>query len=581
MGLFWQRYSQAYVCYNIITMNSTLRTATWLALGTALISGLNNFLTKVALGSVGDPIVFTTLKNALVAVALIGLVLGFKKWNEIKTLSRRQLAWLFAIGIVGGSVPFALYFTGLAQTSALNAGLIHKTLFLWVFLFAVPLFKEKVTAWQWVGAVALFASNLLVGGFAGFRYNTGELMILAATVLWATENIIAKKVLRDVSSTTVAASRMILGSVILSLFIVVGGRGVAFANLTPEQWGWTILTSALLLGYVLSWYAALQRAPATYVTALLVPATLVTNLLSAVFVTHALTPLQAGAAVLTVMGVALVIWFSRPRATVTPPEVPPALGLRPTDETSSNLITDGILRCARYAFGPNRLHYCGPDANREVAAYLAHGVSDPGLAHLLSEFRTMYPYLKLIAEANRIADPFEERVVEAYWIGNELLENVSKSKLYRHLIDEQHLKKRLSSQAFEHLTNTVGAGALPHHSFHVLDIWRRTGHQDREHTLESLDECRISWGRVTAIDGPTLTVEREPLAYAKGKLFLAPANPRKLIRRLESNYQIEQLKIGDLVTVHWGVPCEVITPQQVKTLKTYTLHHLSFANRTL
>ncbi|MBI5465924.1 MAG: DMT family transporter [Candidatus Kerfeldbacteria bacterium] len=555
--------------------------ATILALLAAAISGTNNFLTKVAVGVVGDPIVFTTLKNVLVAMALGGLVLGLKKWKEIKGLSRRQLTLLCAIGVVGGSVPFALYFTGLAQTSAINAGLIHKTLFLWVFLFAVPWLKEKVTAWQWMGVIVLFASNLLVGGFVGFRYNTGELMILAATVLWATENVIAKSVLRDVSSTTVAASRMILGSIILSLFIVMGGRGVALYSLTPEQWGWTILTSALLLGYVLSWYAALKRAPATYVAALLVPATLVTNLLSAVFVIHALTPLQAGAGALTVLGVALIIWFSHPRATVTPPRVPPAHGLRLDDEPSGSLITDGILRCARYAFGPNRLHYCGPDANREVASYLAHGVSDPGLAHLLSDFRTMYPYLKLIADSNHIPDPFDERVVEAYWIGNELLEAVSRRQLYRHLIDEHGLKRRLSPKSFQRVANAIGGGAVPHHSFHVFDIWRRTGHLDREHTLESLDECRISWGRVVLVDGQTLTVEREPLAYAQGKLFLAPPVPRRLVRRLESDYEIEQLKVGDLVTIHWGVPCEVVTPSQISTLKAYTLRHLKFANQTL
>ena len=79
---------------------------------------------------------------------------------------------------------------------------------------------------------------------------------------------------------------------------------------------------------------------------------------------------------------------------------------------------DGIARCTRYAFGPNRLHLCGPDANKEVLAYLKEGVSDPGLENLLRRFSTLYPYLQHIAQANHIADPCDERVVEAYWIGN-------------------------------------------------------------------------------------------------------------------------------------------------------------------
>ena len=65
-------------------------------------------------------------------------------------------------------------------------------------------------------------------------------------------------------------------------------------------------------------------------------------------------------------------------------------------------MTDGVARCARYAFGPNRLHMCGPDANREVLAYLSEGVADDGLMYLLAKFKTLYPYLETIAHAKRL-----------------------------------------------------------------------------------------------------------------------------------------------------------------------------------
>ncbi len=295
-------------------MKSSFQYATILALATAGVSGLNNFFTKIAVTVIKDPIVYTTLKNALVALCIVGIIVIMKKWNEIASLTKRQFLKLFAIGIVGGSLPFALYFVGLTQTSAINAGLIHKTLFLWVALLAIPILKERITPLQWIGIGMIFAANLVVGGFNSFKYNTGELMILAATILWAIEAVIAKIALRDISSIVVAAARMTLGSAILGGIIAWRGGGVSVYNLTSEQWGWTVLTSALLLSYVLTWYTALKYAPATYVATLLVPATLITNVLSALFITHAFPAQQFISAILFIGGVLLVIYFAKKTA---------------------------------------------------------------------------------------------------------------------------------------------------------------------------------------------------------------------------------------------------------------------------
>lgn len=242
---------------------------------------------------------------------------------------------------------------------------------------------------------------------------------------------------------------------------------------------------------------------------------------------------------------------------------------------------DGILRCSRYAFGPNRLHYCGPDKNKEIRDYINDDASDGGLVGLLTQFETMYPYLRHIAAANHIKDPLDERVVEAYWLGNELLERIPKQDFFVHLLDGLGLKKKLGTRNFDTVSGKIGQGAVPHHSFHVLDIWKRTGHVEREHTLESMDECRISWGTVTAISGPVVNVSTEPLLYMNRKLVLGAPAPRRLVRRLESEYDIEQVAIGDRVSIHWGIICEIISPKQVSALKRYTLRHIALANETL
>jgi len=95
-------------------MNNKIKYATILALSTALISGFSNFIMKFGVTVVKDPIVFTALKNGLVGLFLIGIVLALKKWPEIKSLNRNQWLKLIAIGVVGGFIPFALFFTGLS-----------------------------------------------------------------------------------------------------------------------------------------------------------------------------------------------------------------------------------------------------------------------------------------------------------------------------------------------------------------------------------------------------------------------------------------------------------------------------------
>ncbi len=291
-----------------------INTATMLALATAFISGVSVFINKFAVTSINDPVLFVMLKNSLVAIFLFSIVLLLGKLKEIRLLSRQQWFRLLGIGIIGGALPFILFFTGLAQTSAVNGALIHKTLFLWIAIFAIPFLKEKMVWQQWVGIAIVFIGNLFIGGFTGFKFNIGEIMILAATILWAIENIIAKKALADISSVTVGAARMIIGSILLIGYISIFGNFNLIFSLTSVQWGWTLLTVVFLAGYVLTWYSALKRAPATYVATLLVPATLITNLLSAVFITHTITSQNIASALFYSVGIFILIFFARKTA---------------------------------------------------------------------------------------------------------------------------------------------------------------------------------------------------------------------------------------------------------------------------
>jgi len=254
-----------------------------LALATAGFSGAAIFLNSLTVKAVGDALVFTTVKNLGVGI-ILGLILLRSKinWGEVTNEWRR----LLLIGIIGGSLPFYLFFQGLLTANPATAALIHKTLIFWVALWAVPVFKEKISVKQWLALGIIFGSNFIIGGLPALKWGRGEVMILAATLLWALENIIAKAALKNLSAEVVGGARMILGSLLLFGAVMMSGKMGLIFNLNVGQWGMTFVSIGLLFGYVMSWYKALKLAPVTLVATVLTLATIITNVISSIFITH-------------------------------------------------------------------------------------------------------------------------------------------------------------------------------------------------------------------------------------------------------------------------------------------------------
>jgi len=278
-----------------------------LALITAVFSGVAVFFNKFAVKAIGDALVFTTLKNLGVGIVMMG-ILGkrtIKKEIKWKKIEKKDWVKLGLIGIIGGSLPFYLFFKGLMMVNPVNATLIHKTLVLWAGLGAVLILKEKVS-WKQTGVLGLiFGSNLIIGGFEGFKWGIGETMILGATVLWAVEQVIAKIVLRKIETDIVVGARMIFGSCLLLLVSLITGKMDLVLKLNLMQWGLILTTVGLLVGYVMSWYKALKSAPVILVATVLSLGTIVTNILSGIFVTHWLNLELIMQSILLVAGV----WF--------------------------------------------------------------------------------------------------------------------------------------------------------------------------------------------------------------------------------------------------------------------------------
>jgi hypothetical protein len=190
------------------------------------------------------------------------------------------------------------------------------------------------------------------------------------------------------------------------------------------------------------------------------------------------------------------------------------------------------------------------------------------------QFEGAWPYLELIAAANGIADPLNCRVVEAYWVGNRLLENVRVAEYGAHL-DGRF--RRSSGRAWDSIAATIPAGAVPHHCFHVFCVYPWSGmlRQGRtEPSLQVLDSCRISWGSVVTVE--PVVVLRPPLTWDGRALALGSAVPYQVPAGF-----VTGLRPGDWVSLHWGRVCDQLSAPQLRALQRYTARHLRLANAVM
>ncbi|MGO9560327.1 MAG: DMT family transporter [Acidimicrobiales bacterium] len=303
---------------------------------TALISGLSVFVNSYGVRDVTSPSVYTTSKNLVATVVLAGCALvawrarsrrsspaaarfvSVTRSGESRDAAPRdwrdlgfgRYVGLAYVGVVGGGIAFVLFFDGLARTTATPAAFLRDTLVIWVAVLALPFLRERLKWWN-VAAIALLIVGQvsIAGGVSGLAADRGEMLVLASTVLWAVEVVVAKVLLRDIAPAAIAVVRMGVGTLALIVYLALAGGLHALVSLDARQIGWALLTGALLAAYVGTWMTALARARALDVTSILVASALITALLQAAAGTRSLAPQALGLA-LIVVGAGVVIFMS-------------------------------------------------------------------------------------------------------------------------------------------------------------------------------------------------------------------------------------------------------------------------------
>jgi len=250
----------------------------------------------------------------------------------------------------------------------------------------------------------------------------------------------------------------------------------------------------------------------------------------------------------------------------------------------------GLLLCAKYAAAPNFFNYCGPDKNQSLIDHLKDNLADKEITHLLSEFETLYPYLTMIAYENEVKDPFDKKVVEAYWIGNNYLNNLL-PKNYLSLLEEKlQLIKKIDRKSFVDIKKKVfSLKFLPHHNFHVINIFKNN--QLNKNIVKTMDECRINYGRIQNSSRlnrdkmqnynskiKNIFVKTKQLTISDKQLSLKQFILKEIKLDYKNKIFLHNLHVGDWVSFHWGMVCDKLTDRQVKNLEYYTQKAIAFYN---
>ena len=295
---------------------------------TAVISGVSVFVNSYGVHAIPSSSVYTTAKNlvafvVLAAAAAVARSGRRRTWEGVGARwidaphatsaadpGRRMLHWLGLayVGVLGGGIAFVLFFAGLSRTTATPAALDRDTLVIWVAVLGIPFLHERLTVWN-VGAIALLVGGEVALSLASGHYGatSGDLLVMAATLLWAVEAIIARRLLAGVAPATLSLVRMGVGGATLLVYLAATGAMGALLSLGSGAIGWVLLTGLLLAAYVGTWMSALSRARAVDVTSVLVSSALVTALLQAAAGIQPLGPEVLGL-VLIAAGSALVVW---------------------------------------------------------------------------------------------------------------------------------------------------------------------------------------------------------------------------------------------------------------------------------
>jgi len=288
------------------------RVFTWtstdlLMVAVILIWGINFSVVKLALRDF-SPLAFNGVRFGL-ATAVMVVILVLR--GESFRLARRDLLPIVFLGLSGHTLYQLVFIFGLAATIPANSALLMATSPIFVAIYGRVLGIERTNRLIWAGIVLSFAGILMViggGGEVSLGGGTlrGDLLILAAAMLWAAYTTASKPLLTRYSPIKVTALSMVAGTIPFVVISVPALLRQDWGASTISGWGALLYSAvfAVVVGYVI-WYTSVQRVgnARTAVYSNLLP--VVAGVIGWLLLGDRLTPLQLVGAAVVLAGIML------------------------------------------------------------------------------------------------------------------------------------------------------------------------------------------------------------------------------------------------------------------------------------
>ncbi|MEA3457389.1 MAG: DMT family transporter [Candidatus Thermoplasmatota archaeon] len=157
----------------------------------------------------------------LTALIYIGLTRNAKL-----RIDKQQFSILAYIAIAGTLFADLLYFFALTQIPVINAVLIGHMQPIFIIMIGFLILKsDKLTKFDFAGISIMMLSGLLVStktieNFAMFKFGTfGDLLVLMATIAWATTAIAVRKHLKNLNAGVITFYRFLFASIFLVIYL--------------------------------------------------------------------------------------------------------------------------------------------------------------------------------------------------------------------------------------------------------------------------------------------------------------------------------------------------------------------------
>lgn len=210
---------------------------------TCLVWSANTVFAKLAVGNV-SPMALVALRWIVVLIVLAPFAIRplANDWTRL----RPHLARIAVLGALGYTMFNVLFYVAAHYTTAVNLGITQAVMPIFIFVIAFVRFRTPVSALQIVGVVAAIAGVLLVVAhgewqrLVGAEFNVGDLMCLAAVVLYAAYTVAlrSRPVVSPLSFFAVLAAAAFLTS--LPFAAVEWSLGHA---LWPTPTGWALIVA--------------------------------------------------------------------------------------------------------------------------------------------------------------------------------------------------------------------------------------------------------------------------------------------------------------------------------------------------